>query len=336
MKNTSIHYIYRDACNYKIRSDEVVAGLLTEAEREEIIACCDSGVYFIASQVSLPENRFERWTEDDHPWFEFDDGVASFESTDAEPTLSITAAELLEKFRAAEGNWDDSITSSLTSATPPVKDNVGRCKKNALCLSLDEFREDVKKVFGSAAEVVTDWDGITLEDLGCQTDEAYRRLADYYGVGEVTSIHTDDAEYIGVWVVYRDIVPEYNRRIRALYDGLLGYMVELLRGDELYNVLHHSVGMTDSEIVAEGIFTEDEITEMTGNKPKIEHDESFIDVSAHEHMLLDAVVEDMLCGEKLGDVIRELDRLGFTREDLLRFRFSECDINDALSEEEDE
>ena len=106
VKNTRISYLYRDACNCKQHNEVVVPGTFTQEQIESIIASLNEGEYFIPVQVGLPEERFERITEDDHCWFELSrDG---FEETDAEANIDMAPGEVVAKFLEAKGNWDDS------------------------------------------------------------------------------------------------------------------------------------------------------------------------------------------------------------------------------------
>lgn len=103
--NTAITYLYRDASNYKVWNAGVVRGTLTEEQKREIYGCCDSEVFFIPGQVGLPETRFGDLNGDDHCWFELQD----IGETNAEPTVRMTASGLFHKFRAAKGNWDETV-----------------------------------------------------------------------------------------------------------------------------------------------------------------------------------------------------------------------------------
>lgn len=103
--NTKISYLYRDASNYKMPNDIVIAGLITEHQIDIIMDCLDGGQYFIPKQVGLPEERFGEWTEDDHCWFELHRD--SFVATGEEPGADLTADELVWRFREAKGNWND-------------------------------------------------------------------------------------------------------------------------------------------------------------------------------------------------------------------------------------
>lgn len=106
--NTKIEYLYRDGSNYKKWQTVIVSGALTKEQVKTILDCRNEELYFIPSQVGLPESRFDDSpTDDDHAWFELYDW--SFEETDLEPTpgLPLTAEDLAKRFSAAKGNWKD-------------------------------------------------------------------------------------------------------------------------------------------------------------------------------------------------------------------------------------
>jgi hypothetical protein len=106
--NTEITYLYRDADNYKQGNTVVVQGELTF---EQIEPYLEEGCYFIAGQVGLEDLQW-RWLEKgfgfpsdaDHVFSELDDSC--IEPTSDEPTLSLTADQLLDRFRATNGQWD--------------------------------------------------------------------------------------------------------------------------------------------------------------------------------------------------------------------------------------
>lgn len=103
--NTRISYLYRDASNYKVPNEVVVAGSITEHQIDIIMGCLDGGEFFIPGQVGLPENRFDKWTRDDHCWFELQkDGFAA---ADEVPDTYMTVDELVGAFLAAKGNWKE-------------------------------------------------------------------------------------------------------------------------------------------------------------------------------------------------------------------------------------
>lgn len=105
MCNTEIYYLYRDAGNYKKGNTVVVEGTFSEEQISTIMECLNEGEYFIPKQVGLPEERFGKWTQDDHCWFELSrDG---FRKTEAVATVTITAEELVSNFIEAKGAWRD-------------------------------------------------------------------------------------------------------------------------------------------------------------------------------------------------------------------------------------
>lgn len=86
---------------------------------------------------------------------------------------------------------------------------IKRWKKQALCLSADEFDDICVKLYGN--EVVTHYamDGIWIEISDVDTiSDADARLAEdlseYLGLN-VTSVHIDDKDNVGVWIVYREV-----------------------------------------------------------------------------------------------------------------------------------
>lgn len=104
--NTKIHYLYRDADNYKVHNSCVIKGVLTPAQIDIILGCCDAGEYFIPNQVGLPERKFEKFdSQVDHCWFELtrDD----FEYTDQPANVPVTAQQLTDHFIAAKYSWND-------------------------------------------------------------------------------------------------------------------------------------------------------------------------------------------------------------------------------------
>jgi len=104
MNNTRIDYLYRDADNYKRDNTCVVAGTITEEQKEAILDSLDDGEYFIPKLVGMPEKKFDTYDpQADHPFFEL--GPASFNHTDDDPTLELTVVELVERFRAHKEKW---------------------------------------------------------------------------------------------------------------------------------------------------------------------------------------------------------------------------------------
>lgn len=104
--NTKIHYLYRDADNYKVHNSCVIKGVLTPEQINVILSCCDAGEYFIPNQVGLPERKFEKFDpQADHCWFEL--ACDDFEYTDQPADVSMTAQQLTEHFIASKDRWND-------------------------------------------------------------------------------------------------------------------------------------------------------------------------------------------------------------------------------------
>lgn len=104
--NTRINYYYTDVSNYHCRTHGIVAGIVTEQQKQEIMDCLNDGDFFMPGQVGLDvEYAWALDPQDDHPWWHFHDD--SFEETDKAPTVNLTADELVEKFKAAKENWDE-------------------------------------------------------------------------------------------------------------------------------------------------------------------------------------------------------------------------------------
>lgn len=106
--NTEINYLYRDGCNYKVFQSAIVAGLLTPDQMIRIRECCFEGDNFVPSKVGLPERSMEdegfaHDEEIDTPFFELD--TPAFEGTDKDPTIVITAKELVDLFEIHKDRW---------------------------------------------------------------------------------------------------------------------------------------------------------------------------------------------------------------------------------------
>lgn len=105
-KNTLISYLYRDADNYKNYISVIVKGTLSENAVTKIISSLNEGEYFIPQQVGLPETRFpDGITEADHIWFElYESGICS---TSDDPTINLSADDVLRAFVNAAENWNE-------------------------------------------------------------------------------------------------------------------------------------------------------------------------------------------------------------------------------------
>ena len=147
--NTRISYLYRDAHNYKMWNECVVAGVITEEMKAVIMCSLDSGEFFIPSQVGLPEKRFSKLTDADHCWFELDED--GFEETEDAPTVAVTAEALTEAFRSCAGKWDDTLFGWITDEyVEEVQEEEEEEDEMATSiytdLTPDEFRELLRKM----------------------------------------------------------------------------------------------------------------------------------------------------------------------------------------------
>lgn len=76
--------------------------------------------------------------------------------------------------------------------------------KKCIFKEYDEFKRDVAEILGDDVKISCDYEGIYFEcnEEPLYTEEVLAGMSKYYDV-EVTSIHIDDCEVIGVWICYR-------------------------------------------------------------------------------------------------------------------------------------
>lgn len=107
--NTKVHYLYRDADNYKQWNEAVLAGEFKEEDIKFIESVMDYE-YFIPEQVGLHLTRpDDSITEADHCYAELDT-ENGFELTDENPNEDgdLSWEEFVENFRKVkETGWDD-------------------------------------------------------------------------------------------------------------------------------------------------------------------------------------------------------------------------------------
>ena len=78
--------------------------------------------------------------------------------------------------------------------------------KTAICLTSDEYENVLQEIFGQKIVVHADLDGIWYEASSddCDVDNnLLEKLKEYFDVNDVTSVHADDCEYVGIWIIYR-------------------------------------------------------------------------------------------------------------------------------------
>ena len=104
-----------------------------------------------------------------------------------------------------------------------------RAEQHKTCIFLieEEFDSIIRQCFGEKANVCYELDGLTFskdEETAIDTDELHRTLADYFEVGEVTSIHIDDCDVIGVWICFRGTAKELQGTERYTLSIKNGYL----------------------------------------------------------------------------------------------------------------
>ena len=119
MANTRIDYLYRDSGNYKTYNSIVIAGTLTKEQIDSILSCLDEGEFFLPAQVGFPEERSSDYDPScDHPWFELNRFGFSETNEPVTSDVSITAAQLPEKFQSMKGKWNDCINADGMEIMP--------------------------------------------------------------------------------------------------------------------------------------------------------------------------------------------------------------------------
>ena len=101
--NTRIEYLYRDACNYKVWQEVILAGEITEEDKHKIADSLEEETYFIPEQLGLPLRREWAITEDDHCFCELCPEEA-FALTEDAATDDRNIHELAEEFEQVK-SW---------------------------------------------------------------------------------------------------------------------------------------------------------------------------------------------------------------------------------------
>lgn len=105
MKNTKMQFLYRDASNYKTWNEVIVKGEISDEQIQRIVSSLEEGLYFIPEQLSLPIERFDYLTSDDHCYCEL--SADDFSLTSDSCTLDMDVNELVASFeKAAKDGWD--------------------------------------------------------------------------------------------------------------------------------------------------------------------------------------------------------------------------------------
>lgn len=99
--NTKFNYLYRDVCNYKKFNDVVLFGIFEVKQIEPLLK---DKLFFIPSDVGLPDLQDDIFSVDDHIWHEFE----SIELTEEPPNVEIDASLLIKYFKdASDNHWDE-------------------------------------------------------------------------------------------------------------------------------------------------------------------------------------------------------------------------------------
>ena len=77
--------------------------------------------------------------------------------------------------------------------------------KKCIFLTEEEMNNILKEIYDFPVKVHFSMDGLWYDSEEDIDDETVKQdLRDYFGVQEVTSIHIDDCDYVGIWVCYKD------------------------------------------------------------------------------------------------------------------------------------
>lgn len=84
--------------------------------------------------------------------------------------------------------------------------------KTCIFMTLSEFEDFIEKLTHGGVGVTYELDGLSFDfyddedwdaTLEQNLDYLYVLISDFFGVSEVTSIHADDEDELGVWIVYK-------------------------------------------------------------------------------------------------------------------------------------
>ena len=97
---TKFEYLYRDASNYKQFHFVIVKGVIAQ---QQVRCYLFDKLYFIPSEIGLPDLQLEPLTQDDHVWHE----IECLTRTEEPATVPFTARQLLHSFRKSHLNdWN--------------------------------------------------------------------------------------------------------------------------------------------------------------------------------------------------------------------------------------
>ena len=118
--------------------------------------------------------------------------------------------EKYEEIKAAAVNAGESVNGYIKKSVEMRMHGAGggmnhiRASQLKKCIFLEaeEFDRTIKEATNTNIEMHLSLDGISYFYENDEEIDVNEALSSYYGV-TVTSIHADDCEYPGIWVVYR-------------------------------------------------------------------------------------------------------------------------------------
>lgn len=116
--NTTLHYQYRDADNYKVQGRATFAGELDDAKIRNFMEHLDQDGSLIPGQVGLPDlqNQFSggsHWDPTrDHPWHE----LIGIEVSPVAASMDVTIDEFVERVLATtwDSEWKPSFYAEMS------------------------------------------------------------------------------------------------------------------------------------------------------------------------------------------------------------------------------
>ena len=111
--NTRFEYMYRDGGNYKKFNEVVIKG---EFNLEQLRPHLYNGDFFVPSEIGLEDLQEYPYQDYDHVWHELD----SAEVTEDEPTVEVSAEEIVSRFSAAGAvKWEtETVFKRMMETTP--------------------------------------------------------------------------------------------------------------------------------------------------------------------------------------------------------------------------
>lgn len=114
--NTRFEYRYRDGENYKKFGEVVIKGEFT---LEQLQPHLYEGDFFVPSEIGLEDLQEYPYQDYDHAWHELD----SAEPTEDEPTVELTAEEIVSRFSAAGAvEWKTETVFKRMMETTPAEE----------------------------------------------------------------------------------------------------------------------------------------------------------------------------------------------------------------------